>query len=192
MRRQEFQAVARIGQGRQAGTRESQRRGASDVSGAEEGGRTVAEVRKGRTGSRYQVGETGRLDEVDDKLFIGQPLGFTGMEVSLNRVPPGWSMPFLHDHREHEELYLFLGGEGEFQVDGDIFPVSAGTAVRVSPGGIRAWRNTGTGDLLCVIVQANADSLAGRVAPEDASGFLALSPASVQDGIRGSRDVRWT
>ncbi len=62
--------IARIGQGRQACTRESQRLSASDVSDAEEGSRTVAEVRKGRIRSRYQVGETGRLDEVDGQLFI--------------------------------------------------------------------------------------------------------------------------
>ncbi len=151
----------------------------------------MASVSAVRTGPHYQVGQTGRLDKLDDKLFIGRPLGLTGMEVSLNRVPPGGGMPFLHDHREHEELYLFLGGEGEFQVGGDIFPVSSGSAVRVAPGAMRAWRNTGAGNLLCVIVQANAESLAGRTAPEDATGLLAVSPASVQDGIMGSHDVRW-
>ena len=151
----------------------------------------MAEVTTIRTGPHYQVSETGHIDNLDAKLFLGRPLGFTGMEVSLNRVRPGETMPFLHDHREHEELYLFLEGEGEFQVDGDIFPVSAGIAIRVSPGGMRAWRNSGNRDLLCIVVQANVESLAGRTPPAEATGFMEVSPASMQDGIMGSRDVKW-
>lgn len=93
------------------------------------------------------------------KLFLREPLGLTGMEVSLNTFPPGAGMPFLHAHREHEELYVFLSGEGEFMVDGERFPVSSGSAVRVAPAGVRCWRNVGAEPLVYMVVQAKNDSV---------------------------------
>lgn len=121
----------------------------------------MAEVREIRRGIHYAVGETGRLEDLDRKLFVGKPLGFTGMEVSLNRVPPGQGVPFMHRHRLHEEMYLFLRGQGEFQVDDTLFPVQAGTVVRVDPEAVRGWHNTGSDDLYCIVIQANAGSLTG-------------------------------
>lgn len=90
------------------------------------------------------------------KRFLQQSLGLTGMELSLNALPPGAGMPFLHRHRRHEELYLFLAGRGQFQVDGVCFDVAEGTAVRVRPDGRRAFRNTGSEPLVFVVVQAPA------------------------------------
>jgi len=114
--------------------------------------------------------------DVRGKLFLRERLELSGMEVSLNRVEQGQGMPFLHRHRKHEELYLFLSGSGEFQVDGECFPVSAGSAVRVSPEGVRAWRNTGAGPLVFVVVQAAAGG---------------VDAGSIDDGERVAGEVRW-
>jgi uncharacterized cupin superfamily protein len=96
---------------------------------------------------------------VRGKFFLGQPLGLTGMEVSINSLPPSAAMPFLHTHREHEEVYIFLSGEGEFVVDSERFAVKAGTTVRVGLEGKRGWRNTGTAPLVYVVIQARAGSV---------------------------------
>ena len=65
---------------------------------------------------------------------------------------------FLHTHKTHEELYIILKGEGQYQVDGEIFPVSEGTIIRVAPDGKRALKNTGSENLtmLCIQYKANA------------------------------------
>ena len=68
-------------------------------------------------------------------------------------------MPFTHRHREHEDLYLFVKGRGQFQVDGTIIGVREGTVIRVSPQGERTWRNNSTQDLYYIVVQAKAGSL---------------------------------
>jgi mannose-6-phosphate isomerase-like protein (cupin superfamily) len=134
----------------------------------------VADIREVKQGAHYRVGAVGPLEALGTpKVFIGQAMGFTGMEVSLNRIAPGGASPFVHAHRRHEELYLFLAGHGEFQVDGEAFPVEAGTMVRVAPDGRRAWRNTGGEDLVFIVVQANVDSLTG------------------QDGIRFEDPAAW-
>ena len=47
---------------------------------------------------------------VRGKLFLRGLLGSAGLEVSLNVVPPGKGMPFLHRHRQNEEVYVVVGG----------------------------------------------------------------------------------
>jgi uncharacterized cupin superfamily protein len=122
----------------------------------------MASVSDVRSGAHYTVGEAGPLAELDAKLFIGQALGFSSMEVSLNRLAPGTGSPFMHQHREHEELYLFLKGTGQFLIDGTVIPVGPGTLIRVEPEARRAWRNNGDADLEFIVVQANRHSLTGN------------------------------
>ncbi|MGG1513878.1 cupin domain-containing protein [Paenibacillus oryzisoli] len=93
------------------------------------------------------------------KYYLKDRLGLTGMEVSLNQLPKGGGVPFYHKHRENEELYLFTGGRGQFQVDGHIFEVEEGTAVRVGPEGERTLRNIGNEDLFFIVVQVQTNSL---------------------------------
>ena len=133
----------------------------------------MASVTDVRHGENYSVGETGPMSQLDAKLFVGQALGFTGMEVSLNRFEPGQEVPFVHQHRQHEEMYLFIQGRGQFQVDGETFDVEPGTIVRVLPDAKRAWRNNSGEDLLCIVIQANVDTLTG------------------QDGIRLEEPLTW-
>ena len=87
------------------------------------------------------------------KQFLQEPLGTKAMELSVNWLPPGAGMPFPHAHNLHEELYLWLEGEGEFFLDGQIVPVKPGSVVRVATATARAWRNTGAGPAALVCVQ---------------------------------------
>lgn len=102
------------------------------------------------------------------KYFIGQDLGLTGCEVSLNRLPAGKAMPFVHAHRKNEELYIVLRGSGTFFVDGAEFPVREGSLVRVAPQGARSWQ-AGDEDLYFICIQAEENS---------------LSQATLEDGFR--------
>lgn len=114
--------------------------------------------------------------QVPGKIFLKETLGLTGVEMSWNSFPPGVGMPFLHAHREHEEVYLFIAGTGEFMVDDQVFPIQEGSVVRVAPAGVRAYRNTGSGPLHFIVLQVKQDSLAA---------------ATVEDGIVVPNPVRW-
>lgn len=91
--------------------------------------------------------------EIPGKVFGGQALGATGGDFSFQVFQPGSETGFLHTHKTHEELYFFLSGKGEFQVDGEIIPVEEGTVVRVAPAGKRSVRNNGTEPLIMLCVQ---------------------------------------
>lgn len=118
------------------------------------------------TGANFSAVNFGRLADIKDyvlelgpeiripgKVFGGQAVGATGGEFSFQVFAPGQETGFLHTHKNHEELYFFLKGNGKFQVDGDVFPVGEGTVVRVAPDGRRSVRNDGTEPLVMLCVQ---------------------------------------
>lgn len=115
--------------------------------------------------------------KVEGKLFLKQILNLTGAEISLNKLAPGQPMLFYHKHHLNEEIYIFIRGNGEFQVDDQVFPVSEGTVVRVDCGGERCWRNNSDADLYYIVIQARAGSYIGH---------------TLQDGVEVKKRVRWS
>lgn len=113
---------------------------------------------------------------VRGKFFLAEALGLSSMEASLNSLPPRVAMPFVHAHREYEELYVFLSGTGEMLLDGELVPVQAGSCVRVAPEGKRSWRNTGDDSLVYLVIQARSGS---------------LGPKTIADGVPVPGPVPW-
>jgi mannose-6-phosphate isomerase-like protein (cupin superfamily) len=93
------------------------------------------------------------------KLFLQHLLGSAGLEMSLNVVPPGKGIPFLHKHRKNDEVYVIVGGRGQFLVDGQCIDVAEGSVLRISPAAARAWRNNSEGPLYFLCLQYPADSV---------------------------------
>ena len=114
--------------------------------------------------------------ELPGKVYGGAAVGATGAEFSFQSFAPGTETGFLHTHRTHEELYFFLSGRGEFQVDGECFPVGEGSVVRVAPAGRRSVRNNGSEPLVMLCVQYRG----GTFTAEDAT-----------DGNILQEPVRW-
>ena len=40
-------------------------------------------------------------------------LGLTGAEISINELPAGASVPFVHAHKHNEEIYAVLSRKGQ-------------------------------------------------------------------------------
>lgn len=110
--------------------------------------------------------EMGPEVKIPGKVFGGAALHATGGEFSFQCFQPGTETGFLHTHKTHEELYFFLGGKGEFQVDGKVFPVEEGSVVRVAPEGRRSVRNNGTEPLLMLCVQYKANAFSAEDAAD--------------------------
>jgi mannose-6-phosphate isomerase-like protein (cupin superfamily) len=132
-----------------------------------------SEVEERLSGPNFTLARLGRVEDLSryavdsprlgltlrGKVFLQRVLDLTGMEISFGLMPPHTSMPFLHKHDQNEEVYLFLKGKGQFQVDGQVIEVGEGSAVRVAPEGVRCWRNHSDEDLFYVVIQAKAGSL---------------------------------
>jgi mannose-6-phosphate isomerase-like protein (cupin superfamily) len=111
-----------------------------------------------------------RHQEVKGKVFIGEILKSTSAEISFTVIPPNTSIPFMHQHKNHEEIYVFLKGCGQFQVDNAVFEVSEGSVIRISPNGKRTYRNNSENPLVFLCIQNQVGSL-DSFTVED--GFLA-------------------
>lgn len=130
-----------------------------------------------KTGKNFTAVSVGKLNEIKDyvlpmgdieipgKVFVDQALQATGSELSFQVLVPNQDSGFLHTHKTHEELYLILKGEGEYQVDGEIFSVSEGSIIRVAPNGKRALKNTGKDEMLMLCIQYKANSFAENDSP---------------------------
>ena len=73
-------------------------------------------------------------------------------------MPEGAAVPFFHTHKENEEVYIVLQGQGQMQIDGEVFDIQEGSVVRVSPKGVRNIK-AGKGGLVFMCMQAKAGSL---------------------------------
>lgn len=146
----------------------------------------MKQVKAVASATNFKAINVGKLNEVSDyvlelgpdvkipgKVFGGQALGATGGEFSFQVFQPGTETGFLHTHKTHEELYFFLSGEGLFQVDGEIFPVSEGSVVHVAPAGVRSVRNNGSAPLIMLCVQYKGDTF---TADDAADGVILNEP----------------
>ena len=109
--------------------------------------------------------ELGPEIRIPGKVFGGNAVEATGCEFSFQLFAPGTETGFLHTHKNHEELYFFLKGKGQFQVDGEVFSVGEGSVVRVAPAGRRSVRNNGDEPLVMLCIQYKGNSFT----QEDAS-----------------------
>lgn len=109
--------------------------------------------------------------KIPGKVFGGSVVGATGGDFSFQTFAPGTECGFLHTHKNHEELYFFLSGKGEYQVDGEVFPVEEGTVVRVAPAGRRTVRNNGNEPLVMLCVQYRGNTFTS----EDAADGVILT-----------------
>lgn len=129
--------------------------------------KTVETIQSGKNFTAVNVGKLSEIKdyvlpfgdiEIPGKVFVGQALQATGSELSFQTLVPGQDSGFLHSHKTHEELYFILRGQGEYQVDGEVFPVTEGSIVRVAPEGKRALKNTGNDEMLMLCIQHRANS----------------------------------
>ena len=130
--------------------------------------KSIEKVSEGAGYSAVSVGQLSNLGDytlvfspevkIPGKVFIGAEAKTTGAEMSFQIFEPGGGIPFLHTHKTHEELYIFVKGSGEFQVDGKLFSIAEGSVVRVAPKSKRTLRNTGNEPLTMICVQYKVDS----------------------------------
>lgn len=149
----------------------------------------MSEIKTIKKADNFTTVDFGKLNELSNyvlelgpdmripgKVFGGKAVNATGGEFSFQCFQPNTETGFLHSHKNHEELYFFLSGKDEFQVDGNILPIQEGSVVRVAPNGLRSIRNNGTSPLIMLCVQYRGNTFT----QEDAN-----------DGVISQDKVNW-
>ena len=67
----------------------------------------------------------------DARTELHDKLSLTGAEISVNNLPAGAGVPFVHSHKKNEEIYIILSGQGKAVIDGETVELHAGDFVRV-------------------------------------------------------------
>ena len=80
-------------------------------------------------------------------------------EISINHLPVGASVPFVHYHKTNEEIYIILSGKGKAVVDGEDIELSAGDIVRIAPDGKRQFFAADDSEISYACIQVKAGSL---------------------------------
>ncbi len=69
----------------------------------------------------------------DGRTELHDVLGLTGAEISINNLPAGAGVPFVHHHKKNEEIYIILSGKGFATLDGEKIEFKAGDVIKVAP-----------------------------------------------------------
>lgn len=111
-----------------------------------------------QTGTNYTASSVGDI-QAHGRVELHDRLALTGSEISINELPPGVSVPFVHAHKRNEEVYVVIQGKGRFYIDGDEFEVAEGSVIRVDPAGQRCITADAQSSIRYLCIQTEAGSL---------------------------------
>lgn len=104
--------------------------------------------------SKVSVAQDART-ELHDKLSL------TGAEISINNLPAGAGVPFVHSHKNNEEIYVVLSGKGQAVIDGETIELAAGDWVRISLSAKRQFSAAADSAISFACIQVKENSLEG-------------------------------
>ena len=110
--------------------------------------------------NKVTIADNGRV-ELHDLLSL------TGAEISINHLPAGASVPFVHAHKDNEEIYAVLEGKGRAVIDGETVELSAGDWLLVAPAARRRFFSADDTSIRFICIQVKANSL-GKYTKDDA------------------------
>lgn len=87
--------------------------------------------------AKTNIGNEGRIE-------LHETLSLTGAEISINKLPTGASVPFIHSHKNNEEINL-----------------TTGDGLRISPAGKRQFFASKDSELTYICIQVKENSLEG-------------------------------
>ena len=79
------------------------------------------------------------LSDHQEARFARGDLGTEQTGLNYLIVKPGQREAFAHRHREAEEVYVILGGNGRVKLDDELVDLAPLDAVRVGPGTARSF-----------------------------------------------------
>ncbi len=109
--------------------------------------------------AKKNIGNEGRTE-------LHEALSLTGAEISINNLPAGANVPFVHSHKTNEEVYGILSGEGKVIIDGEEIALTAGDWLRISPVAKRQFFASENEGISFVCIQTKENSLEGFTADD--------------------------
>jgi len=103
----------------------------------------------------------------DARTELHDKLSLTGAEISMNNLPAGACVPFIHSHKNNEEIYAILAGKGKAVIDGETVELAAGDWLRISSAAKRQFFASDDTAISFICIQVKENSL-GEYTKDDA------------------------
>ena len=100
------------------------------------------------------------------RVELHNTLGLTGAEISINSLPAGTGVPFVHSHKTNEEIYGIISGKGKAVIDGDTIDLAPGDWLKISPAAKRQFSASDSSELTYICIQTKENSLGGFTADD--------------------------
>lgn len=97
----------------------------------------------------------------EPRVELHDKIGLTGAEISINHLPAGEKVPFVHSHKQNEEIYVVLLGKGKVVIDEEEIDLKEGDWIRISPAGRRQFFAAEDSDIRFACIQVKEGSLEG-------------------------------
>ena len=89
-------------------------------------------------------------------MELKEKLDLSGAEISINNLPAGVGVPFVHAHKQNEEIYIILSGSGLVYIDGEEFEVQKGDVLKLEPNAKRCVKAIDDLTFICIQVKQNS------------------------------------
>ena len=95
----------------------------------------------------------------DARTELHNKLNLTGAEISVNNLPAGVGVPFVHYHKKNEEIYFVTAGKGIAVIDGQTVELAAGDWLRIAPAARRQFSAAANEGISFICIQVRENSL---------------------------------
>ena len=102
--------------------------------------------------TKTNIGNEGRAE-------LHEALSLTGAEVSINSLPAGAGIPFVHSHKNNEEIYGVITGKGTVTIDDETIEIVAGDWLKISPAAKRQFFAASDSGITYICIQVKQNSL---------------------------------
>lgn len=100
------------------------------------------------------------LNEINEpRVELHDKLGLTGSEISINNIPAGACVPFVHYHKENEEIYFVFEGKGKMIIDEEEVVLKKGDFLKVLPNAKRQIFASNDMGISFICIQTKQNSL---------------------------------
>lgn len=93
------------------------------------------------------------------RVELHDRLGLTGAEISINTLPAGECVPFIHSHKQNEEIYYILSGSGKVVIDSEEVNLVSGDWLKISPSAERQFFASKDNSISYICIQTKENSL---------------------------------
>ena len=97
--------------------------------------------------------------ENKNRIELHDALQLSSAEVSINTLPAGLCVPFIHAHKNNEEIYGIIAGKGTVIIDNETIEITSGDWIKINPSAKRQFFAAKDSSITYICIQAKENSL---------------------------------